>query len=505
MGGVGRWAVVIGLIPLLGAVVAGGLSPDGRGSWTDPAAASTPELPLVVAADVVRTYSSDPSGRRLDPWVVWVCRVEVGGEPGEPTERLPITPADVVAELDAHIAPYFDWLSGGAYRPTFAAGGSIDSGSADPQQAVATCQDHAAASPASVGFAGAVVITDAPIETGHGTSGQGDCPTTGCPGPRTYPDNGRSLELGAHDLFPTETYHEPWLAETAHELGHTLDWGHAGPAAEYRVYQPYTPGYQPIAGDAPWLDDIVPSLLDAFDAFLESMSLPTIEADRAALGSASVDCATTVGATVPPPGTSLCLLLSQLEYGDLYDLMGSDPSYLTPDTRALPPTQVFNRYAAGWLVDDEIEVHPGGDATYVIAPIGVNGTQMLVFPSPDPHRFVTIEARGTNPFFPGDDGHGVQLHLVDQGPYAGSGPAIWGDRSWKTTAYVGSPWNRDGIVLRPGDTVVVDGQAVEVVSVDPDGTYTIRVGTPPDDPVTPSDPSDSPSRAAVTAQPTFTG
>lgn len=497
----GRGIGVVGLVLALCLLVLAAPAPRGAGSWTGPAAAATgAELPLVVEGDTVRVYSSDSSGQHLDPWVVWVCHVDPGGSV---PERLPLTPADVVTELEARIAPYFEWLSGGAYRPTFTAGGSIDSGSDDPATAIQNCNAPATTSPMSAGFAGAVVIADAPTDGGYGQSGHGNCASPPCPAPTTLPDNQRYLDLGAHDLFATTTVGTPRLAETAHEFGHTLDWGHAGPAVEYQVYEPEQPGYQPTAGDAPWLDDTVPALFASLDPFLTTHGLPTIEADRTALGSASVDCA-----SVPPagPGHSLCLLLRLLPYGDVYDLMGPDPSLLTPDTLALPQSQVFNRYAAGWLDDDEIEVHPGGFGEYVLAPIDVAGTQMLVLPGSDPERFVTIEARRATPFFPGGVNDGVQVHLVDQGPVAEGGPLCWGDCDWKTTVQGGSPWSLNQM-LGPGGTVVVDGEPVEVVSANAEGTYTIRIGNPPEGPSTTIDSSTTApaSPAVVVARPTFTG
>lgn len=435
------------------------------------------ELPLVVEADVVRTYASDPSGVRVDPWVVWVCHVDPGGPV---PERVPMTAVDAVGVLDTRIAPYFAWLSGGAYHPTFAPGGSLAGGSDDAGAAVASCVADALDAPVSAGFAGALVITDAPVETAFATSGHRDCDSPPCAGSTTLPDNRRSVQLGAHDLFETETMGSPALAVAAHELGHAIDWGHAAPDARYQPHQPGQPGYVPTAADAAWLDQIDPALVAAFDELLTAQGLPTIEADRAALGSASVDCDEMFGldASLVTPastdGLSLCILLSVLSYGDLFDLMGSTPSPLTPETSAIPQTNVFNRYAAGWLSADEVGTHRGGVAEYDVAPIGREGLQMLAVPGDDERRYLTVEARAATPFLSGDEHAGVLVHLVEQRPHACGEPTCWGDADWTTTVVGSSPWSR-GQLLRPGDAVAIEGVSVEVVSGDADGTYHVRV------------------------------
>lgn len=485
-------------------IVLGALGPRPAGlSATPPAGAAEPGLPVVVEGDVVRTYSSDPSGVRVDPWVVWVCELEPGGPV---PERVDIDAADVVAALDELIVPYYEWLSRGAYQPTYTAGGSIASGTNDPDDAISTCLPDAVASPVSAGFAGALVILDAPYEDAVGQSGHQACPSPPCVGSTTLPGNQRTIQLGAHDLFTTTTVGTPWLAETAHEIGHTIDWGHGGPDPSYRVYEPLQPGYVPIAADAPWLDGIDPALLATLDQVIEGQGFPSIEADRATLGSASVDCNTVMTSPPSTPGWSLCLLLSVLEYADLYDVMGSDPSPLTPDTYAIPPTQVFNRYAAGWLDAEEVETHAGGYAEYRVAPIDVAGTQMVVLPGSDPREYVTIEAREANEFLPGGENAGVMVHVVDQRPNACGAEICWGDSDWKTMVHGGDPWNRDQLLV-PGDAVTVGGTPVAVVSANPDGTYTVGVGERPADP-RPSTPR--PAAPAVVAtpvgrSPAFTG
>jgi hypothetical protein len=153
--------------------------------------------------------------------------------------------------LEEQVAPHFEWLSRGAYLPTYTPGGTIDSGTNDPDTATTTCLADAVAAPASVGLAGALVIADAPIEDAVGECGHQACGSPPCVGWTTLPANQRTITLGAHDLFTTTTVGTPWYAETSHEFGHTVDWGHSGPPPSYRVREPEQPGYVLTAADAP--------------------------------------------------------------------------------------------------------------------------------------------------------------------------------------------------------------------------------------------------------------
>ena len=90
---------------------------------------------------------------------------------------------------EANIAPYFEWLSRGAYLQTYTAGGSIPAGTDDPDTGIGTCLADAVASPVSAGFAGALVILDAPAEDAVGTSGHQDCASPPCVGSTTLPGN----------------------------------------------------------------------------------------------------------------------------------------------------------------------------------------------------------------------------------------------------------------------------------------------------------------------------
>ena len=50
-------------------------------------------------------------------------------------------------------------------------------------------------------------------------------------------------------------------------------------------------------------------------------------------------------------------------------------------------TIAANRYAAGWIDDEDVAFHQEPYGSYLLAPIGRSGTQMLVLPTGDTRPF----------------------------------------------------------------------------------------------------------------------
>jgi hypothetical protein len=134
---------------------------------------------------------------------------------------------------------------------------------------------------------------------------------------------------------------------------------------------------------------------------------------------------------------------------------------------------VFNRYAAGWVPDEDVEVHGDEGDLYDLAPIGVDGTQMVVLSTSDSERYFTIEARADSPFLgagdlrPGAENTGVLLHVIDQVSGACGNDLCWGDTPWKTMMAQGTPWTFDH-VLGVGESATVEGVPIRVVSLNAD-------------------------------------
>jgi hypothetical protein len=494
-GSAGRqWCALVAVAAAVSALVV--VAPRSGAAEGDP--------PLVVEGDVVDIYSSDPSGVRVDELIVWICAIEAGGT----VPPVALTAEQAADVLQTRIAPYYEWLSEGAYVQEFTAGGTLPAGTNNAL--LADCTDAAMTAPASAGYAGAVVITNATTQNAFTQSGHKACTSPPCTGPTTLPANQRFVQLAAQNVVPT-SWGPTDLATPAHELGHSIDWGHAGPPHQYRTDEPGQTGSDGMADpQASWLDDLYSGLVTNFDRALTEIDpgLPGLDASRAALGSSEADCNT---ALPPTPQFTICSLFGVLEYGDVTDVMAVTPTPLSDDRGAIPQTQVFNRYAAGWVPDEDVEVHRGEGAIYDVAPIGVAGTQMLVLPTGDDERYFTIEARADTPFLdaadlrPGAELAAVEVHVVDQRTNECGSPDCWGDVAWKTMMPSGTPWTF-AHVLEVGESTVIEGVSVEVLSVDVDGTFSIQVGEIPEppQPARPTMPGAVPATPAVT-EPSFTG
>lgn len=206
------------LLPVV-AVVAALLPPTPAAGAGDPYAADP--LRLVPFRDTVQQVYTFGT----DTFEVWICNVP-GWDPL-------LDPGTVAADLERVIAPYFTWLSGGRYRPTFRAGGEVigtDVISAQPAVPEAIfapdCEAKVEAA-ATSSPNGVVIVTEARIDAGYATAGAvcPEAPFSGCS--TTYPGNARRVVLGAATVTTLAPFAEPQWITAAHELGHTLNWAHS--------------------------------------------------------------------------------------------------------------------------------------------------------------------------------------------------------------------------------------------------------------------------------------
>ena len=144
--------------------------------------------------------------------------------------------------------------------------------------------------------------------------------------------------------------------------------------------------------------------------------------------------------TLPPGQTdgtppSISILAHELGHGlwfphsyrfdpDDYD----NPMDIMSDAEVAPGLQVgtiaFNRYAAGWIDQEEVEVYSGGRHRYTLAPTGVDGTQMLVIRSVD-DGFLTLGARVKKGYDSGLPKEGVESYYIyTENPDCGPAQAI---------------------------------------------------------------------------------
>jgi hypothetical protein len=187
--------------------------PAAAGAQIDPYAADP--LGLLAFADQSRVYTSGN-----DVIDVFVCDV--------PDGSVTVDLSAAVAGMNAALQPYYTWLSGGIYLPTFVAAGtltaSLPSGWPDLVAFQSECEMLAATS-ATGSSAGALVIVDAAYSGGYATAGVACEATTACP--TTFPDNGRIMVVGATTVVPSDGLPNARLTTIAHELGHTLEFPHS--------------------------------------------------------------------------------------------------------------------------------------------------------------------------------------------------------------------------------------------------------------------------------------
>ena len=365
-----------------------------------------------------------------DTWEVWVCDVADG--------RLPVDAADVAGLLNREMTPYFSWLSGGRHRPEFIAGGVVEADPTHESQGAGGYQcDEGVAGASEGGTQGAVIVLDKDQVVSSGGAGRrhtSDVDGTLTVSAGTFPDNIRSIRLSAESVLPVSAYcsncRHPdhiYLDVVAHELGHALDWPHS------------------FGGNRPETHE---ALLEA-DIYID-------------------------------------------EYDNPMDIVsGSPQGWELRRNGLVAGTIAVNRYAAGWIDADDVAVHAGGIGSYVLAPIGISGTQMLVLPTGDSGHFISMGARVASGYDAGIPAEGVEVYLIDQRASACSpeSPPANPDRlactgADRRTRQVPPPPDNDQEIYElthhvygPGDQLTVEGFRVEVTERVGD-RFRVWVGNP---------------------------
>ena len=156
-------------------------------------------------------------GSGTDVWEVWVCW----------------TPGGTVANLhdpyrltkwlneESEVIPYFRWLSGDRYRPTFKVGGEVTSSYFRQSFRWEDCVDRVKAA-SQGGSDGALIIDTSSSEEGWAGPGEW-CLADDC---RSFPTNDRWAIVGG-DAF-ADTY--------VHEIGHALHWPHSFSGSSWSEY-----------------------------------------------------------------------------------------------------------------------------------------------------------------------------------------------------------------------------------------------------------------------------
>ena len=183
------------------------LPPDPFGVYTgDP-------LQLVAYAKYARFHSLP--GSDGDRWQVWLCKTPNGGGSD---------PAGYAAKFTDQVGPWFDWMSGGQYRPVFSAGGEVSVGSSDDYYRSCRFTVYERYLSGQTEVDGAVIVVFDPADDSGvlGVGGFG----CGLAAERGFPSNGRAVLINGAAVEDSTVL--------AHELGHALCWPHSYSGETYR-------------------------------------------------------------------------------------------------------------------------------------------------------------------------------------------------------------------------------------------------------------------------------
>nr|MDJ0954929.1 S-layer homology domain-containing protein [Acidimicrobiia bacterium] len=105
------------------------------------------------------------------------------------------------------------------------------------------------------------------------------------------------------------------------------------------------------------------------------------------------------------------------EYDNPIDYMsGNMPGGLLGRRVEYPySTLAFNRYRAGWVDESDVVFYAGGVTELTLAPVGVDGVQMVVLPTGYQYSLVTLDARANSSLDPVPSNFaGISAHYIEQ-------------------------------------------------------------------------------------------
>jgi len=150
-------------------------------------------------------------------------------------------------------------------------------------------------------------------------------------------------------------------------------------------------------------------------------------------------------------------------------------------------TLAFNRYRAGWVDPSEVVFYSGGVVDYTVAPVGVDGIQMVVLPTDYEYSLVTLDARTSSTLDPiPANFEGISAHYIEQwwnGPLGADPASPVGGALSRVYTYPPSPDSLDHVTgvgnqlmldVDQGEDLIAQGTLLKVLGETADG-FQIRL------------------------------
>ncbi|MCP3998127.1 MAG: S-layer homology domain-containing protein, partial [bacterium] len=178
------------------------------------------------------------------------------------------------------------------------------------------------------------------------------------------------------------------------------------------------------------------------------------------------------------------------EYDNPIDYMsGNMPAGLIGRRIAYPySTLAFNRYRAGWVDTSDVVFYAGGVVEVTLAPVGVDGTQMVIVPTDYQYSLVTLDARTNSAYDPVPPNfEGISAHYVEQwwrDPATDQIEAVGGAAS-RVYTYPPSPDSLDHLIrvgeerlldVHQGEDLLAQGTLLKVLGETADGFQIKLIG-----------------------------
>jgi len=311
-------------------------------------------------------------GTAPDRFEVWVCDGVHGS--------LDLTPENVSGLLNAELPSYFSWLSEGRYALSFVPGGSVRAN--NQQGCLASVSNRSAGGNHAAIVVSTLHIADASNTWSSGGSGSycwDSFSITWCN--ESYPDNGRQVWMGWFTNVGVR-WSPTALSSIEHGIG-ALDDLHALHLVKTIAHE--------IGHTLSWPHSFTGESVDYNGA---------------------ID-----------------------EYDNPMDVMSRGPTGMYEDSRGrysgpvLAGTHALNRYAAGWVQSDQVEIYLSDYLSlHAIRPIGSPGTQMVVMKW-STGVFDSIGVRVQESYDSLIPKEGVEVYRIDQSATGCDNPlndACWG-------------------------------------------------------------------------------